>query len=102
MPHTDHNDAYLVLGATPHMPALTPGTTVASSTPVGIVTPPHLPPTPVTSEYLALEDDFVRLLIASAARVKQENKDDYPSEIPLAPWPKEWPMYWEGAGLGAW
>jgi hypothetical protein len=64
---------------------------------------PLVPPG-VSADCLALEDEFVRLLLASAAAkvADQEHKRAVEAETPFKPWPADWPMYWEGAGLGAW
>jgi len=78
--------------------------TIVSTSPAPTVTPPRPSSLSVSADYLALEEEFVRLLLSSAAKaVKQTEAEQHPStEIPLQPWPKEWPVYWEGAGLGAW
>lgn len=45
---------------------------------------------------LALEDEFVRLLLRSAARGSKTSK-----LCSFGVWKDEWPVYWEGAGLAA-
>lgn len=44
---------------------------------------------------LALEDEFVRLLLRSAARANN------PKMSSFGGWNEEWPVYWEGAGLAS-
>ncbi|WOO84953.1 uncharacterized protein LOC62_06G008460 [Vanrija pseudolonga] len=52
------------------------------------------------------DDDFLRILGAAHERAARRATPTPPAKtLPPAPWPKDWPVYWEGggpAGLGRW
>lgn len=78
-------------------------TTIASLSPAPttVASNNHL----VAEHDLALEEDFLRLLLASTTKAVQSKireRERERGEIPLKAWPAEWPVYWEGAGLGSW
>ncbi|RSH77287.1 uncharacterized protein EHS24_003597 [Apiotrichum porosum] len=94
---------------TPCTPSNTPASSAAS---VSTGSPSPIPHRTPTLE-LALEDEFVRLVVrsasvhhisTSASKIVNAATITTTSSVPdVAPrWPTEWPVYWEGAGLGSW
>lgn len=91
---------------------ITPITTVSSAATSAASTHPHILseaqleaidyPRTHPSTPCAFEAEFVRMLMRSAARAAARPEEP---AVAFGSWPKEWPVFWEGAGLapkGCW
>ncbi|GMK55838.1 hypothetical protein CspeluHIS016_0208940 [Cutaneotrichosporon spelunceum] len=92
LPPTMLNDALVPYPATP-VTAVSSASTSASSTHTSVLADAQATPVPSAPKF---EEEFVRYIDRTAARTRPEE-----TPVPFGSWPKEWPVFWEGAGLAS-
>ncbi|BEI84877.1 hypothetical protein CcaverHIS002_0502780 [Cutaneotrichosporon cavernicola] len=96
VPPTMLNGALLSYSATP-VTAVSSASTTASSTHNNVLVNAQASPLLPAPTF---EEEFTRYIDRALTRARPEK-----APVPFGSWPKEWPMFWEGAGLapkGCW